>query len=1217
MVKQCLLVVCVVVLFLGAGWYYANQPLIQQERIRRGTIWMPPPIPEKHGQKQQGASFEYEWTPYMSFVKFDGIEMSTMYSFGLGIYNLSDGDWVAAGINGTSPSVTSVYAGIGNAGVGIGFYGTVWSYADFDDPPANWFWSRGGQGDWNAEAQASVIAMAAEIGSHGAFDVCVVACWQSYARVTGVAPIPDDEELGYFSTGGWMEDDTSTWHHVGETSWELAASFSIEDLKVYGEVSNAELPKRSSPRSFRDRDAQVKWLADGTSTVTANLGSLSATNPITWDGVGNISMGFTYAAAPSINTDYGLVSDLTFSESSVSTDLSLISYWSQGSTPWVWDLDEPETYNHWHAYGVGQTLHLQRTKDGGTTGAGTAVECIFKGPIRFNIDAGRFGASAEGYPSGIRFSTGITYYDADEDETTVVWFDPGLSDWYHQFTFQLAGGSPPDVSGYKLPNSFYVKVDTEWADLANERLSITVNHDAGTETIRCDYAPFGIPSIEAGNFTEEPYWGPALIIDHEDVNLDIPPGYSERPTSWVGAGGLTISEADNGVWIISDEAKTPNVTRTLATRYWLRMDRLASQPGAAEAQSPSWVYLQKANQRSDDDDPTWLIEVPVEDVTNYDNSTILRIGFSEMPQDAENWDITLTLTYSTIVVHDTFYVSREWRFVNSDWRYDRSTANVSFIANITTRDDGVGGDVYVDLALPADFTYPPCLQHVDSITLELPTVPGTWELEQYELIADPSDHDYESYPHAIAQPAIDAWDWFDDYCGFGMTYEGKECLNIVYGVEDSSTPYSREKTQRGMKQHGELHQSPDHVGPASDVCYAKTLESLGDEINYQQQWLATYNPNTNVTEAITGVDPEGEEATIGSGPYWWDLERAGGDVISTGLGFDAALHVKTIDTHVAQLLPVTLYAKYHLHGRGQGLATQGNHRHRGSDDLGASSDDASQHAFKVWRISDANRDGTPDDGASWEQVGSCEPAKSGRLRTNPVMENGYSYAISYGDDGQKNVFAGCKYDGPLTTREYGVARVLSARSGGMIVEHTDNVIYVFYFDGWDVTHVYTAPPDLWYSEGTTLSPYALPRTDVKNCDGSPSGYVVDSGFVYLYYIDDGDLYRVVSEDWGASWGDATEVIIDQNIEKAFCCEQDGIKICIAIDSDGVLKCYRSPTNFDETSWVTDTNVFTIVTGVDNESQPCVNFQRGNIYVYAIKEDVVSMHKSEDTGKTWT
>ena len=1038
-----------VALILWGGWYWANESLIQQDRMRRdATTWLPPAPPEKVETEPQGNSFECEWTPNMSFVKFDGIEMSTMYTFGLGIYNLSDGDWIITGSDGTPPSVSGVYAGVGNARVGITMHGSIFSVADFLDPPADWNWSRGGQGNWSAEAQASVIAMAADIGVHGAHDVCVVACWQSYARVTGADPQPDDEELEYFSTGGWMEDDTSTWHHVGETSWELAGSFAIEDLKIYGEVTNDDYPKRQSPRSFQDRDAEVKWLADGTSTITATLGSLSATNPITWDGAGTIGMGIIYANSPSLNTDYGLVSDLTFSESSVSTDLSNISYWSQGTTPWVWDLEEPLTYNQWHAYGVGQTLHLQKLDATGSQGGGTAVECTFKGPIRFNIDAGRFGASSDAYPSGIRFSTGITYYDATVPETTTVWFPPGLSEWYHQFTFQLAGGAPPDVSGYKLPNSFYVKVDTDWADAANERLSITVDHDAGTETITADYAPFGIPSLKAGNFTDEPYWGPAIEMTHVDVNADVPPGESARPTSWAGAGGLTIGGADNALWTIADGAAAPAVTRTLATRYWLRMDRLASKPGPAENQSPAWVILQKANQLFVDDDPAWTAIVPVEDVTNYDNSTILRVGFAQMPQAAIGESVVVTLNYSTVVINDEFYASRVWRFgALSNWSYNRSTGSVSFSATVVDRGDGVGGDVYVDMCLPLNLLYPPCLQHVDSVSVSLPTVAGTWELEQYKLIADPSNHGYEDgYPHIVLQPAPDAWNWLGDYFGFGMTYEGKHCLNLVYGVEDESSYHQRERTQRGMKQHADLHQSPTFVGPAADWCYAKSLGDLIGELNYQEQWDATYNPDTNVTAATYGVDPDGNKAFVGSGPYWWDLERAGGDVIGDEAsgGIRAALHVKTIDTHVAQLLPVTLYAKYHLHGRGHGIATLGNTRHRGSSDLGADSDVATDHEYVVWRIADSGGLGTPDPGAEWEMVGSCEPSKAGRFRTNPVMENGYDYAISYRDNGDKLVFSSCEYDGVIATREYGVIRVIAILVGGhlALTQHFSGAILV-------------------------------------------------------------------------------------------------------------------------------------------------------------------------------
>jgi len=193
---------------------------------------------------------------------------------------------------------------------------------------------------------------------------------------------------------------------------------------------------------------------------------------------------------------------------------------------------------------------------------------------------------------------------------------------------------------------------------------------------------------------------------------------------------------------------------------------------------------------------------------------------------------------------------------------------------------------------------------------------------------------------------------------------------------------------------------------------------------------------------------------------------------------------------------------------------------------------------------------------------------------------------------------------------------IGKEKGLMLVEHIPNIVYVFDFDGYDISHIYTAPPDLWYSEGKTLSPYSLPHTDVESCDGSQSGYVDAHGFIYLYYIDDGTLKRVISEDWGAHWGDGVAVISDQSIEKAFCYEQDGVKICVAIDNSGALKCYRSSTHFDDATWTAGVNVFAIATGITKEAQPCIQFQRGVVYVYAIKDDVVSIHKSEDVGKTW-
>ena len=211
--------------------------------------------------------------------------------------------------------------------------------------------------------------------------------------------------------------------------------------------------------------------------------------------------------------------------------------------------------------------------------------------------------------------------------------------------------------------------------------------------------------------------------------------------------------------------------------------------------------------------------------------------------------------------------------------------------------------------------------------------------------------------------------------------------------------------------------------------------------------------------------------------------------------------------------------------------------------------------------------------------------------------------------------------GRFATREWALGEAYPVGSGRIfVVEHAANIIYVLeHVPGEGIRHIYTSNASQWYEDAISKAPYALPRQDVEdaNTDGSPCGYVDKQGKFYLYHLKGGDLKKLISTNWGNTWGTEATVISGHDLAWSTEVYDEGIQYALAITNSGSLRCYRSSTHFAEATWTQNTNWWEIATGVDTDGAPGAYFSHGWLYCYAFVGGNRTCYKSQNHGQTWT
>lgn len=880
--------------------------------------------------------------------------------------------------------------------------------------------------DLPEEQQAAVAAWFGQLPDGWEQACCYV--FSATAQVGGLFPDGTIDRIykafGWCSMPGQPDEGGVTfpvYNWVGDNEWVLGGSLAYNNLQCKLNTTD-HWSQKFAFRHWSHRSANYGLFTSADETTsTATIGGASATAVSTFDEQTGPGFGAAitqpWTCAP--NTDYAQVQGVSSNLGDVQLDLYM-SLWSQpynaiSSAPnWVGAVERPaqpegEWPYVWHFFCDGGTFSMHAVELGwwGPDHGhiyGTAGASVF-GPVRFDVQAGRggYGDSEESpLPGGFLVDVGLRHW-ISETETEIVWLGPGTSRYY---SFCIVGiwynspGTAIKTGSYHFGN-VAPTIKEEWLEDNKDLLTYqhTVDGDPFGGEISNRRCWLAVPSLEASPDNSAPYWGDALHYVWSEVSIDAPPGYEERPTLWAAGTGATVDPEDNGKWTAS--ARGAVISRSLASRFDARMGYLAV--GWDVGKPPydrDWPIIAKANHQLAADPPEVAGACEVEDVTNYDNSRILRFSFKtdQYPENVDWKQARLKITYAMYDIRDEWYIQpayNGWNRFGAEgvFEYDSWDADFTFKGYGEKLPPGQppSRHLFFDLAeLPRSNTVN--LRHVRAIELILPTA-GAYELDDARLIEDPAlyhdvqAHGGQEYPHLTPQQGTNPWNWVKCACGWGSTFEGMPHLNIPNGSES----YFNKDVQYGIKglqywQYNPMWLADQEVPPEPfDPTGAWNLQRLVAVLGLQEQLTGTYLDTGNVGAAMS--DEHGNSLGF---LYFWDLDRPYSDCGSQ----QAALTVGTIEAFgiTCPLIPMCANVRWSTHGRGQGMAYQGGTFVRME---GVSTDDGDDGAAQVWKrpldddgntVLDENGDPMP-----WQVCGSFSPDPTGRFITPPLPESGWEY----------------------------------------------------------------------------------------------------------------------------------------------------------------------------------------------------------------------------------
>lgn len=626
---------------------------------------------------------------------------------------------------------------------------------------------------------------------------------------------------------------------------------------------------------FTDRRHEIAWYADeeATVTVTATLpdgSTISVTGPLAVAG-GEFELGqqfylryaFEIGRFDYSGVVYGRMSGIKWGDEAV--DLSHLDLYNPGADPP--DGDEPDwgrTRTQANCFRVGN--------DGGIA--------IWSEDYRIGlvVDQTWTGWTAAPWMQRFKPLTGKFADDVDYDDILVYgapieWYQDDQGDW--QWRHRKWSGELEVVESrsswewqweWKQFDAHYawLVVDQDWR-VANEE-DVGDNGDPDENDRTCGLCLY---PLTAEAFEGEPWWQHHLDLQHAtSIDVNDPPGVDNRPSLWQGSGGVTVDPSDNDRWTVAAGSTTPKVERTLATRYWLRLDRLSSGWTPGEEYNPDWPIMLKANLPIDvtQDDPDWWDSsgggVDAEDIWNWAEFAYLRLRLNA-PRAGQ---VRLVIDASLVRITDPCYTCAEYRW--QEFGYTRQPFQLSYIIDVQAGDH----TYLIDLALNEQKVVPSGdyrLQHVDKITFELPAAGSsdeTWQLLALELVLDPGEGSRpEPETHCWARYVRNwAWPWAD-WFGFGAVVDGKDALEVDYGYD---YPNGHTRQEKKLLYIQRREHCPTYSGPATRLDYAKPLSRLVDELGWQEGWQAVYREPEKADEN----EDDDENRVIGV-LRWWDIRH--------------------------------------------------------------------------------------------------------------------------------------------------------------------------------------------------------------------------------------------------------------------------------------------------------------------------------------------------------
>ena len=886
---------------------------------------------------------------------------------------------------------------------------------------------------------------------------------------------PGDMAEHFICTGVAHDGTTQYWYGAG--SYAAALTLGVTNLLLKSR-SGDTTPSDRSTRDFVDQHVADAWHVTDTTVSTATmvvpdsvLGSksdLSASG--SWGsmpGVGEMTGDWpaTLAASYSITYNGNSTVDTVYA--------SILPQWSgvDLNLEALADLYYDAAWHHWWSGSAFQSPWPPSGKTPTFEVSGANGQ----------IEAQRIAGSATDTMAWSG-SSGVPYL-LKVDISSGKWNDAG-GDWGSAIQFDVAGLK--DSSGNREylgigTSAQYSEANHSW--YTEDRLSPTVQadvlaswaaangEDVGSGSLTDLPAPIGVPDLTQ-SVDSDPWTTGLLTVTQAAVNVHKPAGVS-RPSLWVASGGATITaQTDTTLTIeINSTATAPAITRTLVTRYWDQLDRLASQDAdTSHAFDPDWPIKLAANlsHAVPVADPDYSALTKDEDVTTYDNFSYLKLPFSAMGAAG---GLTLTLAYNALdYVLDPCYTCHEHRYgAEGEFSFSKGAAQSATYANdyLGNSLTGPGAQTfYIDLRCPAEGDLSRGdLQHVATLTLSGFTVPGsgtdTYTVDAANL--ELCDGPVAGSGHLLVK-AKRPWNWAANFTNFSAVHDGAAILAPQYGFEQF------ERVERGLK-GTQFRQHCPTSSATTDISSAKSLSRFCDELQWQEGFTATFQTGT-FTSRYRDADSV-DFFTSGRAYWWWMFYEP-----------DGALQIPTAATvrswTIAPGVPYTVYVRHYLQGAAHGLLkdASGTYRTRSGGSVAL---------YK-----------RPDGGGAASLVGTYASDAHGRWVSDPLAEDGFSYYITVaGSDTEL---------GRAVNREWSSAAGRVGVDDPWLVENHTGGLYLFYSDG----------SRIW----VTYRPSVYSAWQTRRFVGmgeQPVAALEDSGALTCSVLYNGAIHTVQSRNGGRSW----------------------------------------------------------------------------------------------------
>jgi len=731
----------------------------------------------------------------------------------------------------------------------------------------------------------------------------------------------DTETVYVFSQDDWYPTMPHTVPEEGiKVNTDLAMAFEYTVSDLYPKALRTDgSPATRQAMDWSDFSHSASWYADEGSTVTFTLSGHGVTlsDTASLANTGEIDLGGNpWIGTYSVNihrydvddTVYARISDLEFNGKAV--DLSNLELSNPGTG------DAPDAgQSSWKRSADSNCARIG--DDGGIatwwTGTGNATK-TWSGTIYapyfgsfIPIEGGHNDALAYSGTTPQYVGPIIEYEDDHETTTPVEW--EGTKTYYEQrksWEFEW------EYKTLSTKTAVAVYHTLAWR-IANGEDLVGTDPDENDRQLA-----LLVHWLDATGFDGDPIDGPMVTLAHStSLNINDPPGVA-RPSSWTGSGGVTVNPGDNDEWAVADASSAPKVERSFASRYFLRLDRLAAGsyvPG--QEYLADWAIMHEANLAIGTtlDDPDWWDSeaggVDAEDIRSWADWAYVRCQLTAPAAGT----IKLIVDYSVAEISDPCYTCAEHRW--AEYSYTRNRKQLSYSFDVTIG----ANDVLIDLCASDQGVVPAGddrLQHVDKISMELPANDSgdteTWTLTGLDLRLDPGEGERAEPSTHLNLRYKRAWDWIGaDWLGFAAIVDGKDALELDYGYG-----YTRAEEKLLYIQRSE-HCPGSHSTVRLDSL--KSIARLKQELDYQEGWTPTDH------ELVSGAkNKDGDENTLCGALYWFDLRQAHEWTASTSQGMNGAPCVGTVQL----LAGIEQHWYYYAvpRGRGHGIAISGGSRQR-------------------------------------------------------------------------------------------------------------------------------------------------------------------------------------------------------------------------------------------------------------------------------------------------